>query len=351
MNTANTVEQTSETPITGAQTTGVQAINQAINMSAMPEATLMEHQLSIPPTGNNSEPGQVATQPPQLQRQPLVADNLSANASAAYIYAAGNLFPYFPTVGLKEEYDSAVRVLNATTNQKVDPKDYYAVFSHKDSHGYEVYRYIAEQVSWILKIDNQDVYVLLPSANDELTEFIFTLKRDENTNLTDDMLSVVIGVQGPMAPRELCEGAPLPMVMCKHIYSFTSETMLKELSKNINTTSTYISNVLNSLLSKPNVGASDSDRARNFIAYRYSTIYIDTSSSQPSTPSSSEDNEYLESMEAQPSLASSDRRVIDLIFTYKKIVSGRTNSSFVSVDVTDQFPFLHSDLTVYIPTN
>ena len=312
MNTDNTIDQVSETNNVSDEVVVEQIMNPPSNMEPM-----------------NMEP--------QLQRQPVVEEQ--------YIYAAGILRPHFPSQGLEKECEAAARILN------VEPRDYYAIFSHKDSQGYPLYRYIAEQVSWILSIDNNDTYVVLPNGHDELSEFIYTLKRNETKTLTDDILSVVIGLKGPMAPEELNIDLPLPMVICKHIYSFTSEDMLAELNKNVNTTSTYIRNVLDALLTKPNIGASDIGRARNFIAYRYSTIYIDTSSADSGNQSAAEDKEYLESMEAKPSSGSPGRSVIDLIFTYKKNVSGRTNSYYVSVDVTDQFPFLHSDLKDYIPTN
>ncbi len=285
----------------------------------------------------------------QLQRQPLVPEALNANATTNYIYAAGNLRIHFPNAGLEKECQAAARILN------IGPRDYYDLFTYKDSNGHQLYRYIAEQVSWILNIDNQDVYVLLPSSHDELTEFINTLKQSENETLTDDILSVVIGHLGPMAPAELSGDLPLRMVMCKHIYNFTSKSMLQELNKNINTTSTFIRNVLDALLSNPNMGVTDIDRAKNFIAYRYSSIFIDTSqpeSSQSSTADTSEqDQEHLESMEAKPSQISPSRSVIDIIFTYKKNISGRTSTYAVSVDVSDQFPFIHADLSNYIPTN
>lgn len=271
---------------------------------------------------------------------------LSTPASPEYIYVAGNLRVHFPSKGLEKEYEAAAQ------NLGINPRDFNQVFTYKNQDEYFEYRYIAEQVSWILSVSGQDVYVLLPSSADELDEFIDSLAFDSASNLADDTYSVAIGRKGPNAPKEMSDDKPLSMVLCHHLYHFTTEQLQNELSLG-NTTTIAISNVLNALIKQPNTGESDFDRAKNFIAFRYPSIYASSQSNKKTCHGSSqnEDEQFLENLNLQYSNVAPGRTIVDIILTYQKNISGRQISYYASVDVTDQFPFLHSNLTDYIPTN
>jgi len=265
-------------------------------------------------------------------------DTFGDNSNAEYIYAAGMLRLHFPNKGVEEEYKSAAQYLDKS------PNDYYDIFMHKEDR-IKPYFYIAEQVSWILTIDNQDVYLLIPNSSYELKEFISTLKVKKDETLDDDTLSVAIGILGPVAPDALTDGQPLRMVMCKHLFHFTKEEQLEEL-KGHNSTTTAIRDVISALSTKPNTGATASDRAENFIAYRYSEIY--TKTTELCRKDSKDESQYLVKIESKDSDTSPGRKIVDIIFTYQQLVSGRQSSYFTSVDVTDMFPFLHSNLSDYV---
>ncbi|EAQ67632.1 hypothetical protein MED121_16934 [Marinomonas sp. MED121] len=264
----------------------------------------------------------------------------------SYIYVAGKLRPHFPTRGLEKEYDAASQSLGA------NPSDFNKVFTYQENNQ-TPYRYIAEQVSWILSVSGQDVYVLLPNSSDELNEFIDSLIFDADSNLADETYSVAIGSKGPLAPEEYSNGEPLPMVNCHHLYHFTTAQLQDELNDK-NTTTIAISNVLEALTKQPNTGASDFDRAKNFAAFRYPSIYATRlASNQSSSYSSSnpDDEQFLENLELKHSNVAPGRKIVDIILTYQKNISGRQTSYYASIDVTDLYPFLHSNLTIYIPTN
>ncbi|MCL1124965.1 cyanobactin maturation protease PatG family protein [Shewanella surugensis] len=279
---------------------------------------------------------------------PLESSHMSVATPPKYIYAAGQLRPHFTNLGLEKESEAATQLLN------LKPKDYYDLFTYKDRHNNQPYRYLAEQVSWILSIDNQDAYVLLPNSNDELNEFINTLEVSDKHNVADEVLSVVVGVLGPVAPDELSNSQPLPMVRCQHLYHFTTAELMEELSVH-NTTTTSIRDVLTALAPKPNVGASDHERAKNFLAYRYATIYAKTAglafSKDESGTEDKDSDQFLENLETKRSNNSPGRTIIDVIFTYQRNVSGRQSTYYTSVDVTDLYPFLHSNLMDYVPSS
>ena len=266
-----------------------------------------------------------------------------AAESDEYVYVAGKLRPHFPTKGMEKEYDAAAQALNKA------PRDYYSVFSYTEGQN-QPYRYLAEQVSWILKVDDQDAYVLLPSTDKELDEFINTLNFNESDNLADDTITVAIGVLGSQAPASMSDSLPLRLVRCDHLYHFTTAELLSELSVQ-NTTTIAVSDVLNALIKKPNMGLADFERARNFIAYRYPTIYSNTLRDALPSNTQNRDEQFLENLELRYSDSAPGRTIVDIILTYQKNISGRQISYYASVDVTDKYPFLHSNLTDYVPTN
>ncbi|WP_299494684.1 hypothetical protein [uncultured Shewanella sp.] len=279
-----------------------------------------------------------------VQRTPA----LTSHTEPKFIYASGRLKPHFTNLGLEKESEAATKLLN------LKPNDFYTLFTYKDENDNQPYRYLAEQVSWILSIDNQDAYVLLPNSHDELNAFINTLEVTEKHNVADEVLSVAIGELGPVAPDALSNGQPLHMVRCYHLYHFTTAELMSELSVH-NTTTTAIRDVLTALVPKPNVGESDSERAKNFLAYRYATIYAKTAGLEPKKDNNATDDkdsdQFLENLETKPSNTSPGRRIIDVILTYQRNVSGRKSTYYTSVDVTDLYPFLHSNLMDYVPSN
>ncbi|MCJ8292037.1 MAG: hypothetical protein HRT58_19325 [Crocinitomicaceae bacterium] len=294
-----------------------------------------ENQNTSTPIGNTNDLTEFV---PRAHNQ-TIEGPVSNNARDEYIYAAGGLKLHFPNKGLEEECKSAAQLLS------LSPTDYYGIFTYKDGSGFQPYLYISEQVSWILAIDNQDEYVLLPNTSFELKQFVETLKEKERSNGT---FSVAIGILGPIAPEELTNGLPLRMVMCKQLYSFTTADRLTLLEGGESMT-IAIHDLIDALSKKPNIGSSDMERAKNFIAYRYSTIHSVTS--ELSSSKGKEENEFLENLEVKISNSSLGRKIVDIIFTYQKSVSGRQRSFYASVDVTDQFPFLHSSLTDYVSSN
>ena len=332
--------------------------HQSVDTTAVNNSTVLEQAAQQSPKEPAIAPQSLepTNQDPKNQDQgikPQVnqCDNCDfiANSPTQYVYAVGRLRPHFPTLGLEKEYEAVARMNNAS------PRDYHKIFS--DSK----FNYIAEQVSWIMTIDGQDAYVVLPNSDDELNGFIETLKIDENDTSAEEVYTVAIGLLGPDAPIELRDELPVRMVMCNHVYHFTRTGLLGELSVD-NSISTSIRDVFNTLSTKPNMGVSSIDRAKNFVAYRYSSIYTNTlekdanggeqGGSGGQGGKSEEDNtRHLAGLDAKLSETSPGRDIVDIIFTYQKNVSGRQNAYYVSVDVTDQFPFLHSNLSDYVATS
>jgi hypothetical protein len=89
-----------------------------------------------------------------------------------------------------------------------------------------------------------------------------------------------------------------------------------------------------------NAGATDEDRALNYLAVRYPAIYATTAERHA--------QDYaLTAVEVRPSRLSGVRKVVDVILSYTHRRMDVTEKVFVRVDVTEEFPFLVTRLSPY----
>ncbi|MBV8174753.1 MAG: hypothetical protein JO151_09355, partial [Verrucomicrobia bacterium] len=89
-----------------------------------------------------------------------------------------------------------------------------------------------------------------------------------------------------------------------------------------------------------NAGATDADRAINYLALRYPAIYARAAESFAA-------NSSLTALEVRPSPLSGTRRIVEVIFSYTNRETDVTEKFFVRVDVTEEFPFLVTKLSQY----
>jgi hypothetical protein len=89
-----------------------------------------------------------------------------------------------------------------------------------------------------------------------------------------------------------------------------------------------------------NAGATDEHRALNYLAVRYQAIYSKAADFFAR-------NSSLTGVNVQLSALSGVRKVLDVIFSYTDRVTDVVDKCLVRVDVTDEFPFLATKLSVY----
>jgi hypothetical protein len=89
-----------------------------------------------------------------------------------------------------------------------------------------------------------------------------------------------------------------------------------------------------------NAGATDQHRALNYLAVRYPAIYARTAEAYAG-------NASLSAVEVRPSRLAGIRNILDVVFAYTHRETDVTESYFVRVDVTEEFPFLVSRLAPF----
>jgi hypothetical protein len=202
-------------------------------------------------------------------------------------------------------------------------------------------RYLVRQLCWVLTIEGLETYILQPRDPVEFAQLVEALRPTPSPLDVD----VVIGVRGPIAPPELCNGLMVPIVLFDQLYAFDREALVKAIpkpekisAKQFETASTELFERI--LQIADNAGATDEHRALNYCALRYPAIYATAADAYGRDCA-------LTAVEVRPSPLSGVRKVVDVIFVYTHRQTDVTDKFFCRVDVTEEFPFLVTKLSPY----
>jgi hypothetical protein len=90
-----------------------------------------------------------------------------------------------------------------------------------------------------------------------------------------------------------------------------------------------------------NAGATDEQRALNYLAVRYPAIYARAAEAFGQ-------NASFTGVDVRPSLLSGTRKVVEVILTFTNRATDAAEKYAVRVDVTEEFPFLVTKLTPHL---
>jgi hypothetical protein len=254
----------------------------------------------------------------------------------SYVYALGKIQPRFPSLSVEKEFAQATG--RAETASLTDQQALHAVLTKQGN------RYLARQVCWVLNIAGVDTYILYPRDPGDFHLLVDAVRPAPHPGDLD----VVVGVRGPLATPEMCNGLLVPIVAFDQLYSFERDALLKaiprpkEMAKDKEEAFRSAAGDLFDRIIQmaDNAGATDEHRALNYLAVRYPAIYAQTTEAHGR-------NEALAAVETRPSRLNGTRKIIDVIFSYTHRGTDVTDKYFVRVDVTDEFPFLVTKLSPY----
>lgn len=192
-----------------------------------------------------------------------------------------------------------------------------------------------------MMIEGLETYLLMPRDPMDLDLLVEALRRDP----TPMDLDVVIGLKGPIAPPDLCNGLTVPIVYFDQIYSFTRDELIKEIPRPDKIPPEQFTPAAAELFDRimqiaDNAGSMDEHRAVNYLAVRYPAIYANAAEAFARDAS-------LSAVDVNISPLSGTRKIVEVIFSYTSRTTDVTEKFFVRVDVTEQFPFLVNKLSPY----
>ncbi len=250
-----------------------------------------------------------------------------------FVYALGRIEPRFPRLGLEKEFAQATG--REVTNGLTDREALHKVLSKPEN------RYLVRQLCWVFSIEGLETYLLIPRESSDLDMLVEAIR--PNPRSTD--VDIVIGMRGPIAPPEMCNGLMVPIVAFDQIYSFDIDSIIKSIPKPGDMKQKEFDTAAEEVFTRlvqmaDNAGATDEQRALNYLAVRYERIYGLTAECYGKDAS-------LTAVDVRPSRLGGTRRIVDVIFSFTDRKTDVTSKYFVRVDVTEQFPFLVTKMAPY----
>jgi len=280
-----------------------------------------------------------------------------------YVYAVGQIEMRFPNLSVEKEFAQVIGRADAAG--LTDRQALQGVLAERNN------RYLARQVCWVFSVEGIDTYILTPR---DPTDYDLLIEAVRPTPRRND-IDVVIGLRGPIAPPEVCNGLTIPVVAFDQIYSFDSDAFITAMGEAIGGleeggaeergargrgaakkgrgarerpqgpgpgAQAASEELFNRLLQvSDNAGATDEHRALNYLATRFPDIYRLTSERYGA-------NYSLDEVNVEPSRLSGVRKIVTVVFRYRlrdpAAIGDVSEQYFVRVDVTEEFPFLVSPL-------
>jgi hypothetical protein len=258
---------------------------------------------------------------------------LAPEAPTSFVYAIGRVEPRIPSLAVEKELAQATG--RAGTAGLTDRQALQSLLSDRAN------RYLARQLCWLFTIEGLETYILTPRDPADLDLLIEAVRPHPRPGDVD----VVVGVRGPLAPPDMCNGLVAPMVAFDQLYSFDRDELVQAIPVPNGQDGQKFRSSAESVLDRilqlaDNAGATDEHRALNYLAVRYPGIYSRAAEAHGAEAS-------LTGVEVRPSRLSGIRTVLDVIFSYTHRRTDTTEKSFVRVDVTEEFPFLVTKMSPF----
>jgi hypothetical protein len=249
-----------------------------------------------------------------------------------FVYAIGHVEHRCPTLGVEKELAQA---MGRTESNGLS--DQRAVYETLKAH-----TYLARQMCFVMVVGGLETYILRPRDRADIDLLVEAVRPYS----TPGDLDAVIGVRGPIAPPEMCNGLMVPVVVFDQLYSFDHASLRKSIPRPESIAEEDFEESADSLLRSilqmtDNAGATDEDRALNYLALRYERIYHTTAEAHGRHAS-------LSSIEVRRAPTTNGRTLMDVVFAYTDRQTDVTDKCAVRVDVTEMFPFLVTKLAPYV---
>lgn len=249
----------------------------------------------------------------------------------AFVYSIGRIEARFPQLTVEKEF-AQVRARIDTTGM-TDREVFHRVLSERAN------RYLVRQMCWVLRVQEIETYLLTPRDPADYDLLVEAIRPRPGPMDLD----VAIGLRGPVAPPEMCNGLMVPIVAFDQLYSFDREALIKAIppAKPEQELAPAAEQVLDLILQMTdNAGATDEHRALNYLAMRYPALYT-TAADQFAR------NASLAGVDVRPSALGNTRRIVEVILAFTNRTTDVSEKMFTRVDVTEEFPFLVTKMSPY----
>jgi len=303
----------------------------------------MEHsetneEAGSPTTASQSVVQSVSAYPAQSAAPPPVQPEPCPTCAAAgpavppsFVYALGKIEPRFPRLSVEKEFAQAT---GRAETAKLTDHQALAKVLHEN-------RYLVRQLCWVVTIGGLETYILVPRDPADSQLLVESLRPNPRPGDID----LVIGMRGPMATPDVCNGLLVPMVAFDQIYSFDRDSLIAAAAQTETKPKERFNESAGEMFDRimqltDNAGATDEHRALNYLTVRYPAIYARVAAAH-------ERNLSLTAVDVRPSNLSGVRKIVEVIFSFTHRTHDVVEKEFVRVDVTEEFPFLLTKMSPY----
>ena len=302
-------------------------------VSAQARERYQEDATSSPQAGPTASGSEATGEQPIPGNIECSSSTGDSSLAKSYVYVLGRVEARFPTIAIEKEFIQVTG--RSDTAGLTDRQVLHSVLSQRQN------QYLARQICWVLTVEGLDTYILRPRAGRDYELLIDALRPAPRPTDVD----VVIGVRGPTAPLEMCNGLMIPIVIFDQMYSFDVDSLIKSIPRPETISEKVFGPAAEELFWKimqlvDNAGATDEHRALNYLALRYPAIYATAAECYGRDFS-------LAGVEVRASRLGSRRRIADVIFTYRNRKTDVTEKYFVRGDVTEEYPFLVTKMSPF----
>ena len=253
-------------------------------------------------------------------------------SSPQCVYVIGHIEPRFPRLSVEQEARQATA--RAGGSKETDRETMAKVLRDPNN------KYLVRQLCWVLSVMGVETYILIPRDGD-YQPLIDAYRAEPHPG----DLELVIGVRGPIANPDMCNGLLAPILIFDQIYAFDRESLLKSIPKPKDEDPKKFLAAAGEMFDRiieqsDNAGATDADRALNYLAVRYDRIY--SLAADQFT-----DNASFTSIDILPSPLSGTRKIVEVVFSFTNRSTDVVSKYFTRVDVTECFPFLVTKMGPY----
>src|SRR5215470_4416442 len=277
--------------------------------------------------------GITAAQPPApLAPQPCpTCGSNGAAMPASYVYALGRLEPRFPRLSVEKEFAQATG--RAETVNLTDRQALRRVLEQN--------RYLVKQLCWVMTVGGLETYIVVPRDPTDWNLLVETLRPNPQPGDVD----LVVGMRGPLAPPEMCNGLLVPIVAFDQLSSFDRASLIGSIPRPERVAAERFREAAGEVFDRlmqmtDNAGATDEHRALNYLTVRYPAIYAAVAQAQGRNCS-------LTAVDVRPSALSGVRNIVEVIFSFTDRATDVVEKQFLRIDVTEEFPFLVTRLSPY----
>jgi hypothetical protein len=278
-------------------------------------------------------PAQAADPPPSpLPQQPCpTCGSNGAAMPASYVYTLGGIGPRFPQLSVEKEFAQATG--RAETVNLTDRQALRQVLEQN--------RYLVKQLCWVMTVGGLETYIVVPRDPTDWSLLVETLRPNPRPGDVD----LVVGMRGPLASPDMCNGLVVPIVAFDQLYSFDRDSLIGSIPRPERVAAERFRETAGEVFDRimemtDNAGATDEHRALNYLTVRYPAIYAAVAQAQGR-------NHSLTAVDVRPSPLSGVRNIVEVIFSFTDRATDVVEKQYLRVDVTEEFPFLVTKLSPY----